>query len=544
MSRLRSSGRGERFEQDAGNGVIPSLDREVTHGVPRHWWETRVFVAAMILLAAVPLLYPALPPLVDLPGHMARYRVELDGGQSPFLRQYYDFRWALMGNLGVDLLIWPLGKLMGLEPAVKLIVIAIPMLTVAGMLWVAREVHGRLPPTAAFALPFAYGHHFLYGFVNYALSAALALLAFALWLRLGRLGRYRLRAVLFVPIGLAVWVCHVFGWGMLGLLAFSSEAVRQHDSGRSWWKAGLRAAMHSLVLAVPLLLMLAWRENSAGATFGWFRWGDKGVWLQSALRDRWRLLDIAFMNVVLLLFVFVLANRRLTFSRMLTFTAFVMSITFLVLPWTIYGSAFADMRLAPFIVAVMLLGIRFKHDTEPKLATWLAWLAMAFLVARTVAVTASLVIASNEQKETLRALDHVARGARVLSLIGSQCGPRPWPLWRSTHLGGMTVVRREGFSNNHWRVPGARLLTVIYEPAGNYQYDPSQALRAPGCNLPQYPLITTVLGNFPRAAFDYVWIIDPPPFDQRLMGDAALVFRAQGTLLYRLRPRDVTKEAP
>ena len=64
MSRLRSSGRGERFEQDAGNGVIPSLDREVTHGGPRYWWETRAFVAAMILLAAVPLLYPALPPLL------------------------------------------------------------------------------------------------------------------------------------------------------------------------------------------------------------------------------------------------------------------------------------------------------------------------------------------------------------------------------------------------------------------------------------------------------------------------------------------------
>jgi len=33
-------------------------------GTPRPWWEGRPFVAAMILLAFVPLLYPQIPPLV------------------------------------------------------------------------------------------------------------------------------------------------------------------------------------------------------------------------------------------------------------------------------------------------------------------------------------------------------------------------------------------------------------------------------------------------------------------------------------------------
>ena len=42
-------------------------------GSPRPWWEGRPFVAAMILLAFVPLLYPQIPPLVDVGGHMGRY---------------------------------------------------------------------------------------------------------------------------------------------------------------------------------------------------------------------------------------------------------------------------------------------------------------------------------------------------------------------------------------------------------------------------------------------------------------------------------------
>ena len=157
----------------------------------RPWWESRLCLTLVVLATMVPLIYPVIPPLVDLFGHMGRYRVELDLGHSPYLQQYFDYHWAAIGNLGVDLLVIPLGHLLGLEAAVKLIVLAIPPLTALGFLWVAREVHGRIPPTAFFALPFIYGFPFLFGFVNFALSVALAFLAFGLWLRLGRSVRGR-----------------------------------------------------------------------------------------------------------------------------------------------------------------------------------------------------------------------------------------------------------------------------------------------------------------------------------------------------------------
>ena len=183
-------------------GLRP-LRRPERRNEARPWWEARWFLALVVLATMIPLLYPPIPPLVDLLGHMGRYRVELDLGHSPWLQRYYDYHWAAIGNLGVDLLVIPLGRLFGLEPAVKLIVLAIPPMTAAGFLWVAREVHGRVPPTAFFALPFIYGYPFLFGFVNFTLSMALAFLAFGLWLRLGRLERTRLRGWLFVPISLS-----------------------------------------------------------------------------------------------------------------------------------------------------------------------------------------------------------------------------------------------------------------------------------------------------------------------------------------------------
>src|SRR2546421_388190 len=113
----------------------------------RPWWESRLCLALVVLATMLPLLYPPVPPLVDLLGHMGRYRVELALTHSPWLQKYYDYHGAAIGNLGVDLLIIPLGKLIGLEPGVKLIVLLIPPLTAIGMLWVASEVHGRVPPT-------------------------------------------------------------------------------------------------------------------------------------------------------------------------------------------------------------------------------------------------------------------------------------------------------------------------------------------------------------------------------------------------------------
>ena len=217
----------------------------------RPWWESRLCLALVVLATMLPLIYPPVPPLVDLLGHMGRYRVELDLNHSAWLRQYYDYHWAAIGNLGVDILVLGLGPLIGLEPAVKLIVLAIPPLTAIGFFWVAREVHGRVPPTALFALPVIYGFPFLFGFVNFALSVALAFLAFGLWLRLGRLERTTLRGWLFVPISLVVFFCHTYGWGLLGLLCFSADAVRLHDKGRPWWRAGIEADQVTGVVIDP-----------------------------------------------------------------------------------------------------------------------------------------------------------------------------------------------------------------------------------------------------------------------------------------------------
>lgn len=496
------------------------------------WWERRWFLALVVLATTVPLLYPQVPPLVDLPGHIGRYRVELDLAHSPSLQRFYDYHWAPLGTLGVDVLVMLFAPLIGLEPAVKLIVLAIPPLTAAGFFWVAREVHGRVPPTAMFALPFIYGFPFLFGFVNFTLSVALAFLAFGLWLRLGRLERIRLRAWLFAPISLVLFFCHTYGWGLLGLMCFSANAVRLRDLGATWARVAFQAVLHVGPMALPLAVMLMTPAPADGAfAGGWFDWDAKWVAIIGVLRDRWGPFDVTSLEVAGLVFLFALVSPKLRLSRRLAGPALLLAAAFVLLPRFIMDSAYADERLVPYLAALALLAIR--RPADPRLGKTLAIFAVFFFAVRLGGTTASLAIAANQQQAKLRALDHVPQGARVASFYGLPYA-EPWSLQRDSHLGGLVIARREGFSNDQWITAGHNLLTLKYHQAGSFGSNPSQVVRPNGTHDGVYRTIDEALGQVPRDKFDFVWLLNPMVFDQRLAGDLQPVWRGQGSTLYRI----------
>ena len=128
-----------------------------------------------------------------------------------------------------------------------------------------------------------------------------------------------------------------------------------------------------------------------------------------------------------------------------------------ILPRIIFASAYADMRLVPYIIAVILLSIRFKFDTHLPTARGLAIVGLLFCAVRLTGNTISLASASVDQQAKLEALEHIPTGARVLSLVGHRCGDN-WALPRNAHLGALAIVRRDGFSNDQWPMTDSKLL--------------------------------------------------------------------------------------
>jgi hypothetical protein len=325
-----------------------------------------------------------------------------------------------------------------------------------------------------------------------------------------------------VPISVAIWVCHTFGWGLLGLLAYAVEVADERDrrgSGRlaAFFKGGL----HCIPLALPFLLMLVWRSGAvAGGNGDWFNWDAKGRWMIGILRERWELWDKA--GAILLIALPMLAILPLGFRmRHATVLAVLfMLLIFTLLPRILLGSAYADMRLAPYMVAVAVLGVRPKGWTE-RYSGVLAAAGLLFFAARLAVTTHTFIDIDRVWRGQLAALDQVRPGSRVLVQASVPCA-RAWRSDRIEHIGSFAIVRRDAFTNDQWAMPGAQLVTIRYfGGAPHFVGDPSQMMRPWGCISWRETTLAWTMKRLPAGAFDYLWMIDLPqpswPKDPRLI---------------------------
>jgi hypothetical protein len=467
--------------------------------------DRRWVVPVLLLLAAVPLLGPDVPPLIDVPGHMARFRVML-GTDAALLDQWYAFDWKLIGYIGFDVMIALLAPIVGLEPAVKLMTIAIPVVATAGILFLSRAVHGRIQPSALFAIPIVYHMTFLYGFLNYAMAMALMLNAVALWIWLGKRGRPGLRAALFVPVSCGVWLFHVMGWMTLGLAVFAAEWTIRRERGeplvRGTWLAGLSC----IPLCLPMLAFLGWAPagDETGSDF-WASLYIKPIWPVTMLRDRWPVLDLASIAILLLVFYAGWRSPVLRYARPLVAVAAAFFALFIAMPFL---EAYADARIVPYAAIVALVAIGPAAPDSPT-HRGLFYAGALFLVVRLASATASIAIESADWDRRLVAVDQIPRGSRVAAFSTFPC-LHAWRMKRTGHIAGMATVRRASFVNDQYDLGPSALLKVRDRGLGKFSGDPSQIVANRPCKLdPDYPTLERSLAAFPRDKFDYVWLIDP-----------------------------------
>ena len=499
------------------------------------WWNTRGFIIAALFLAALPLLWPPIPPLIDLPAHMGSFHVALDAASSAALSKYFEFHWDVIGNLGVDLLVMPLAKLIGLEPATKAIVIMIPVLTVGGMLWTAREIHGELPPTIGFALPLAYCYPFVFGFVNYCLSMAFMLLGFALWLRLGRLEKLRRRAVAFATISVGIWLTHAIGWILLVVACGSTELHRRIRKGERWPVAVVGSVISCAPLCGPLLIMVSLPHDLPSGTSGWFLPHELARWLISLFRDRWAAWDLAAAALFFAILMVASARRGgMRLQSALALPALAMLVLFVAAPRSINHSDFVNVRIAPYALALLALAICTPQASALQ-RQGLAVVASGFFVLRMATTTASMALYSADYSANLKALEHIQAGSAIVAFSPLSCehGFAAWRNPRVYHLPSMAIVRREAFVNSEWQIDGLQLLKVRYAAAKPFDSDPSELVTL-GCDIAGVRRLEAAIDAFPRPAFDYLWLLEIPrnawPHDPALQ----LVWSKEDSALYRI----------
>src|SRR5687767_10369168 len=72
----------------------------------------------VMMLTLVPFIIFDMPGLTDYPNHLARMHLLTDGLQHPAAR-FYDIAWFLTPNLGMDIVVPSMGRLLGAEAATR-----------------------------------------------------------------------------------------------------------------------------------------------------------------------------------------------------------------------------------------------------------------------------------------------------------------------------------------------------------------------------------------------------------------------------------------
>lgn len=446
-------------------------------------------ILLVAILSTVPLIWPPIPPLGDVPGHLGRYAIAQHS--DPFFAHFYSYRWRPIGNLGVDGPVFLLAKLIGVEAAAKAVILCIPPLTTTGILLSYRAIHGRLTPFGLLACCFVYAFPLHAGFLNYCLGIGVGWICVWLWLE----GRFR--AMAFVFLGGLLWFIHALAWGLTAAVICGIQLGGATDA-RSLARRGL--ALVPFVI-IPVAMQAYWLAFAAGRSDGWFAWSDKASALLRVLQYQDRLLGPGLLVAVAAFgAAFALGGIRID-RRMATATGFV-ALVFIVLPHGLMSSWATDNRVAVLLFMCGLVALAPRQD-KPIGA------ALALFAAVMGLWTVTYLRLSRELTDFLEIAPSVPRHSRVAYFYVEPCDPYAQKIGPNLLAAGILIGRRHVFTGQ-WDYPGMNLLSVHYPPAGEFQGVTLQTPRSDLCGHVDHSFEASIR-HLPVAAFDYLIVSGPGP---------------------------------
>jgi hypothetical protein len=490
----------------------------------------------LLVILLLPVVLAKIPPLFDYPNHLAHAYVVAFGRETPELARFYDVKWALISNLGLDIVVPPLAHVFGIFAAGKIfLLMALTMLATGSMAihYGLFRQHSVGPVVAGL---FVYNQVTVLGLLNYLFSVGLALWGIAAWIGLRQHhAAYRgLIALLFVG---TLFFFHMAALGIYAIAIFSYEMwlAWSRPRGSRWVLADLAALFLPFVLLLGLILSSRGGGEIIPTPFIWsLRWKLEGLWF--ILLTYWRLLDLAFGVVVVAAALWMWRRGMMRLHPAAWFFLAGGVAAYLVMPLWMMHSWGADLRL-PIAELFVLIGfISWKFETpRVRRAFLLGVLALAALrvaVIETYWQRFAGVIDEFERSATL-----IEPGSKVL-VARTHRFIRPMSVW--VQLPCIVTIERSSLCSLLWADPLQQIVAVkepYREFVGWSEEDPMylEDLLSPPRQLAAAQ--ARIYWTHWAEDYDYLYLLmtedDPNPLPDRLR----LVHQGAGFQLYRIEHR-------
>jgi len=461
-----------------------------------------VGVALALLL---PLLATSLPPLVDLPNHLARIRVMSEIDSDPVLARMFVLSWSLIPNLAMDLVLVPLARWLPIYDAGRLFVALVLLMPVFGCVALHRAWwggHDAWPWISALA---AHNALLQIGLLNYVLGVGIALLGAAWVTRRPRTGP--MACAVAVLWGLTCLLSHLVAFALLLLLAGAAVLLRDGAEPR---RLLAQVPLMATMAGVPAVLYLLFGPPGPGLgslsifdLLGRTFEGGLTAYLQARLK--WLMFTftspvawLAAPTILLVLGVIghALLRRGLSATPAGLLAGGALALAFFLLPAWTESNGLVFQRFALPLTLVMIASLR------PMLPVRLGQAALAAGALLLAGHSAAAAWKWHDQERLLgdmqAAIAPIEPGARVLAVrdgssalnVDPEEGGAQRSLFKSiayTHLPALVLIERHAFFPMVFAAEGRQPMAVTPAYAGLHQVDGHLPLTQELAEAEHYP---------------------------------------------------------
>ena len=495
-------------------------------------------MGTMIVLLAIPLVVFRYLPFQDLANHEARLWLESSLASAPKLAQYYRLAWQPSPAIGLDLAVAPLTAFLGINAATRVFLVGTLITLAAGLVLLNRAIAKRASVSVEkwllwplTGLLFFYNKILSYGFLSFLAAAAAGLIVIALGLHWrGRQGLWRVAVLTLCAFVLLLGHGHAFACTALALAA--AELGAQQRAGLSLSKLhgiafGVGLTVLPFIIALAVFAILPGRYSTGFAfeynlTLKVHAIGSLFLLYNSKIEALFTLAAGAgFMLAWWLKWLVVPLETRWMVGTLIA--------AWLVLPFSLAGSDYADYRLPIYIAWVLIAG-SLAAPARGRQPAWAGIVLLALTAAETANIAARWSAFQPAYAAVDAALDDLPAGARVLTVSSNLFKEDRANIPPLLHAPLRSVWRRHAFVSGLFLNGGVPVkLRPDYAHLGT-ETDWRKSITSVDSQAERRAFFS----DAELAGYDYLDVLIPGPIKYLIPKNLKLVRQSRWIALYRI----------